>query len=145
MTTMNNTTKRLFSFTLMSMFVLLFALNFAFAEQAAVGANAQGVAAITDPAKAALSDSLTYLNKSSWIAGLGLGETLSKILFTLLIFMIVYSIFSRIPLFDERSWIRFPFSAIVAILSMAYVTPKEVIVLMQAYSGMGFVIAGAIP
>ncbi len=79
-----------------------------------------------------------------------LSANVVKYFFWALISMLVYSIGSKIPFFSgmfesKKEWLGGTFSVIVGFLSMAYITPPEVIAMMTSYSAMGFVLGGALP
>jgi hypothetical protein len=86
---------------------------------------------------------------ASWTGG-DLSPNIVKYLFWALVSMVVYSVGSNIPGFsgmfkEGKEWLGMAFSIIVGFLSMAYITPDEVYVMMTSYSALGFVVGGAIP
>lgn len=66
-----------------------------------------------------------------------------------LVAILIYGVADMIPGLSGnkqgKPWIRAGFSILVAFLGLAYITVDEVTALMTAYSGMGFVLGGAIP
>jgi len=81
---------------------------------------------------------------TKWTAG-ELSVNIAKYSFTLLIFLLVISIAAHIPFVKRSIIVRFLFSALVAFLSAAYVTPQEVYMMLISYGAMGMIIGAIIP
>lgn len=69
----------------------------------------------------------------------------AKLLVFLLVFLILYALTPILPFFDERNWVSFAVSAIVAILSTFWLTKQEIIASLLAYNALGLVITGIVP
>ena len=87
---------------------------------------------------------------SDWLGGGDFNTNLAKVLLTVLITLIVYSISSKIPglknLFEGSKWfLGVIFSVIIGFLAMAYITPDEVYVIVMSYSALGFALGAGIP
>ena len=75
---------------------------------------------------------------------------LAKILLTVLIALVVFSIGSQIPgiktiFTGDKEILGYIFSLIVGFLSMAYITPEEVYAIVTTYSALGFALGVGIP
>lgn len=87
---------------------------------------------------------------SDWFTGENFNLNIAKVLLTILVAMIVYSVAQNIPgLGDffqgDKWWVGVIFSAIVGFLGMAFVTPEEVFAILTSYSAMGFALSIALP
>lgn len=85
-----------------------------------------------------------FTSASGGISDVAKGE-ISRILLMALIFMIVYSIFSFIPLVPQKSWAHYGLSAIVAILSFIFVSPTDIAYILSTYEGLGIALTTVIP
>jgi len=127
---MEKNTKKVLAFSVLSLFLFVFALQF--------------VAALNVTAAGPIAQWF-----GSWESG-DFSANIAKYLFWALVSMVVFSIGSQIPGLDklfQGSYLALGviFSAVVGFLSMAYITPQEVYALMTSYSALGFVVGGALP
>jgi hypothetical protein len=85
----------------------------------------------------------------SWDKGTNFSPTLTKILLWALVTMVIYAVTKMIPgigqTFKDHDGLTITFSVIVGFLSMAYITPQNLIILMAEYSALGFTIGALIP
>ena len=81
---------------------------------------------------------------TSWDDG-NFSTNIAKYLLWALVSMLVYGISDKFPGLEGKEFIKIPFALIVGFLSMAYITPEEVISMMTAYNAMGFVLSTVIP
>ncbi|MFA5992415.1 MAG: hypothetical protein WC796_01770 [Candidatus Pacearchaeota archaeon] len=83
---------------------------------------------------------------SNWLMGAGFSEGIAKVLMTILIFMIIWSVSEYAPIIsDSGNWIRLVFVLIITFLSTAFLTPDEIYIMMMSYRGVGFAIGIIIP
>lgn len=69
---------------------------------------------------------------------------ISRYLFTIMIFLLIWSVFTSVG-FPQHSAVRILFSIVVAILSMTFITPAEIVVLLASYSALGLTFTTIIP
>ncbi len=80
---------------------------------------------------------------TGWTTG-DLSKNVAKYLFTLLIFVIIFSVSAFIP-FLRTKGVRTVFSVLVAFLSVAYLAPDELYVLLASYSALGLTLGTIVP
>ena len=80
---------------------------------------------------------------TGWTTG-DLSKNVAKYLFTLLIFVIIFSVAGYIPFLGAKG-IRVVFSILVAFLSVAYLAPDEIYVLLASYSALGLTLGTIVP
>ena len=87
-----------------------------------------------------------FVNMDEWEGGgKNFSTNIAKYLLWALVSMLVYGISDKFPGLEGKEFIKIPFALIVGFLSMAYITPEEVISMMTAYNAMGFVLSTVIP
>jgi ABC-type multidrug transport system fused ATPase/permease subunit len=82
---------------------------------------------------------------TSWEEGEQFSANIAKYLLWALVAMLVYGVSDKFPGLEGKEYVKWPFAIIVGFLSMAYITPAEVIAMMGAYSGLGFALSIAVP
>lgn len=139
---MKQNTKKILTFSVLALFMTMFAMQFVMAAPVeGAGALEEGAANSAD----AIKDWFT-----KWGEGEDFSPNVAKYLFWALISMMVYSVVGKIPGFSDmfkgkKEWMGAVFSIIVGFLSMAYITPTEVYTMMVSYTAMGFVLGAALP
>ena len=80
-------------------------------------------------------------------SGEGVSDIGARALYLILVFLIVYSVVGRINLFkgEDKKWIQFIISAIIAFLSVAYLTTPDIYALLLSDVGLGFALGTLIP
>lgn len=125
---MKQNTKKILAFSVLALFVFVFAMQF--------------VAATNETA--VLNPIRDWFAK--WEGGKDFSANIAKYLFWALVSMMVYSIAGSIPgIGTMKTGLKAAFSIIVGFLSMAYITPDEVYAMMNGYGALGFVLGGALP
>ena len=80
-----------------------------------------------------------------WQAG-DISNNLSKLIFTVLLTLIIYSVIDRLPFLKGRSNLfNSAIALIIAFLATAYFTPSDVYTILIAYGALGIVLGSAIP
>jgi len=82
---------------------------------------------------------------ANWQSGENFSANIAKYLLWALVAMLIYGVSDKFPGLDGKEYIKVPFSLIIGFLSMAYLTPKDVISLMTSYSALGFTLGAIIP
>ena len=133
---MKKNTKKILALSVLGMFMLMFAMQFVAADAAT-----DAIAKLKNPIG-------TWF--PSW-EDTDISPHIMKYFFWGLVSMIVWSVASKIPgldgLFNKEGtkWLGALFSIVIGFVSMAYITPDEVYVMMTSYSALGFVLGGALP
>jgi len=70
---------------------------------------------------------------------------ISRILLMALVFMIVYSVFSLIPLVPKNEWPHWGLSIVVAVLSFIFITTADIRYILSTYEGLGIALTTVIP
>ncbi len=59
--------------------------------------------------------------------------------------MIIFSIVEQIPFINQKWYIQWPVTIIIAFLAGAYLTPSDVYATLASYTGMGLLLGGIVP
>jgi len=118
---MKNNTKKILALSVLGLFMFAFAISFV---------------AAANP----IGDWFT-----AWEDGEKFSAGIAKYFFWALVSMLIYGISDKFPGLSGKEYIKVPFSLVVGFLSMAYVTPDEVIAMMTGYSALGFTFGVVIP
>lgn len=85
--------------------------------------------------------------KESFTTGKGVGEQFARILYFVIVALLIYSVADRVPGMkgDNRTFVRVIISAIIAFLSVAYLTTADIYALLLSYSALGFALGTILP
>ncbi|MBT6182927.1 hypothetical protein HN604_01220 [archaeon] len=120
---MKKNTKKILSYSILGLFLFAFAMNFV---------------AAANP----IGDWLTV-----WEEGKDFSANFAKYLFWALLSILIFGVSGAIPGLSGKGKdpLKWAVAIIVGFLSMAYITPHEIFVLMTTYSALGFVLGGVLP
>lgn len=75
----------------------------------------------------------------------GGGEFIIKVFIWFLVFTIIFGVSEFIPGLADKNWLQFFFATIVSLLSVIYITPSELVVIMSTYTALAMTITTIIP
>ena len=143
---MKKNTKKILAFSVLAMFIFMFAMQMVVAE------NGESDSAGLAKAEADLLDKFDSDNNpiggwfADWETGKDFSSNIAKYLFWFLISVLIYSIAKNIPGVKElNTGLQGAFAGVIGFLSMAYITPEEVFSMMTGYTALGFVLGGFLP
>jgi uncharacterized membrane protein len=143
---MKKNMKKILTLSVLGMFMFMFAMPFIAADPNKLYSAPKidpKVGGFLSNAGSSIASSTGELF-SKWGTG-DLSNGFVKYLFWGLISMILYSVLSQVKMFKTRKFLAGILSIVVGFLSMAYITPDEVFVIMTSYSALGFVLSGGLP
>jgi hypothetical protein len=98
------------------------------------------------------AEPLPFLEKAAdvfgkWQGGEQIGENITKYLVWLIVGLVLFAVFNHIPLIkgDNFKWLRAILAVVVSFLSIAYLAPQDLYVILAGYNAMGVVLAGILP
>jgi len=139
---MKKNTKKIISYGILGLFLFAFAMQFAIV-------SADNHLSLPSPSSGASSTVLDPIGDwlKVWEEGKDFSANFAKYLFWALISILIFGVSDAIPGLSgkKKDPLKWAVAIIVGFLSMAYITPDEIFVLMTTYSALGFVLGGVLP
>ena len=147
---MKKNTKKILAFSVLGLFMLMFAMQFVAADRASDLAKAEAERIeneqVYDNWKFNIKDNPIGGWFRDWETGENFSANIAKYLFWALISIVIFAIAKNIPgIGSQKDGIKWAFAILIGFLTMAYITPDEVYNLMTGYTALGLILGGAMP